>query len=422
VTVNEERPVYIASYRVSNQQACFSAKLTLQLVGEDWRQRPPEISYLGIALLRHDLSIITNVILDVPKNFGSRSDFRLFVWRDQLYATTLRKATPLWIETRDHPPFSDQELTQPYPAKQFDENNDNNDTAGVQATILLVNGGKHPLRTTIDYDTFTGSAKNLNYFEDAHGNLQMEFQPPSNSQSKYRPHVVQRVHLDINQCRNLVDSPFNYYNHSVPSKAIPPYQSFYTMDELVLARNHDNYDSPYSTDRGGACCLQIDHPNESGKVFLVGVSHVKPPFEKKAKLEHTHTAPNQYLSRLYAFEPTTPYATVAMSGYFCLTQYDGRHNDNDKTMTVVQGLDTNPLSSRPLQEFFTISNMTLDCPAIHFISGMTQKVNDPNKVILAYGVQDCTTWFVEVNKAELVTMLFHGPASLNSQRRQPVER
>lgn len=74
---------------------------------------------------------------------------------------------------------------------------------------------------------------------------------------------------------------------------------------------------------------------------------------------------------------------------------------------MVSEKDTN---DRYKEHTSTIVTGTIyDCPAIHFITGMTEKADDPDKLIIAYGVEDCTSWFIEVGKEEVVKLLFEPP-------------
>jgi hypothetical protein len=41
------------------------------------------------------------------------------------------------------------------------------------------------------------------------------------------------------------------------------------------------------------------------------------------------------------------------------------------------------------------------------VSGITEKAGDATKVIIAYGINDCISRLVEVDKSELVRLLFH---------------
>lgn len=58
---------------------------------------------------------------------------------------------------------------------------------------------------------------------------------------------------------------------------------------------------------------------------------------------------------------------------------------------------------------FTLGSVVFDCPVIHFITGITEKIDDPSKLIVAYGVADCAPWFVEIDKSAAVQMLFSSP-------------
>lgn len=82
--MEEESPVYLASYRVSNQQSCFHPDVTLAMIGGSWKDRPKQKDYLALALLRSDLSIIQDVVVDFPPH-RLQDDFRLFVLHGQVY-------------------------------------------------------------------------------------------------------------------------------------------------------------------------------------------------------------------------------------------------------------------------------------------------------------------------------------------------
>ena len=48
-----------------------------------------------------------------------------------------------------------------------------------------------------------------------------------------------------------------------------------------------------------------------------------------------------------------------------------------------------------------------DCPRIHFVMGMIDKVDDASKVIISYGVNDCLSQFVTIEKSEIARMLWN---------------
>lgn len=151
-----------------------------------------------------------------------------------------------------------------------------------------------------------------------------------------------------------------------------------------------------SRHRGTACCGKIQVPDErSGKLkhLLVGVSH-----QKYAKRPWSSTKVNytdkSYVSALYTFEPSPPYRIVARSGSFCFGYPDKEEAKENyyANLTLARNL---------------IMREPENCPFITFVSGITEKVGDPSKLIIGYGINDCVSRFVEVDKSELVRLLFH---------------
>ena len=53
----------------------------------------------------------------------------------------------------------------------------------------------------------------------------------------------------------------------------------------------------------------------------------------------------------------------------------------------------------------TIMNKAYDCPRIHFVTGITEKIDDDEMVIISYGVNDCYPRMIEVPKDFLVRLL-----------------
>ena len=82
----------MASFRVATHHACTYQFPTVQ---KPFRPK----SYLGLALLRADLSIITDVVVDFsdasPKYH--MEDFRLFVLKGQIYVTSYTDMVPIWL-------------------------------------------------------------------------------------------------------------------------------------------------------------------------------------------------------------------------------------------------------------------------------------------------------------------------------------
>lgn len=137
---------------------------------------------------------------------------------------------------------------------------------------------------------------------------------------------------------------------------------------------------------------------------MLCVSHVKTPHGRK-RLEGVVKA-NHYLSRFYAFESKAPYRVVGLSGFFCLpAQPVGAANDE----TIQR---QHPLAAIPIHNPLNLigddddTGDSSSCAAIHFVTGMTEKADDPSRLIIAYGVSYCTSWFIEVDKEDVINMLF----------------
>ena len=93
---------------------------------------------------------------------------------------------------------------------------------------------------------------------------------------------------------------------------------------------------------------------------------------------------------------------VARSGRFCLgyPSYNQTHpNIDDELQEPYPRLYLDPL---------IIGSETYHrCPRIHFIMGMIEKVDDPNKLIISYGVDDCISRFIVIDKKHIIRLLFY---------------
>jgi hypothetical protein len=168
-----------------------------------------------------------------------------------------------------------------------------------------------------------------------------------------------------------------------------PLPSFGTMEELLYPSLKKG-PRLFTADRGSACCATILDPTTNKEVFL-GVSHPKTLFP--GKYLPAGLTRNTYLSRFYVFEKTRPYRILARTGAFCL----GRSQEDTG----------NPLWSVADATEMWFGSEWINCSRIHFITGITEKVGDDSKVILAYGVSDCLSRFVEVDKADIAKMLWY---------------
>ena len=221
------------------------------------------------------------------------------------------------------------------------------------------------------------------------------------------------------------------------SENVLPLPSFFTVDA------HDEWfpgaEAPFKeAAHGGACCVSFSaeelsagyhsgasqqHGSSSARPassLLVGIGHTKVtwtpwygkdtvPQEKKDRVPHTH-----YVSLFYAFDPAPPFHIRARSGYFCLghaplsTQED---NDNNQLPPGENGV-FNPHSILTRNRMLLQNNVVFDCPQMSFISTFIEKVGDSSKTVIGYGLNDCTGRLVEVEKGEIVRLLFPDPMDL----------
>jgi hypothetical protein len=130
---------------------------------------------------------------------------------------------------------------------------------------------------------------------------------------------------------------------------------------------------------------------------LLGIAHSKTKYNHKqgsdAYSEKGQVQANHFFSSFYAMQDRPSYNVVARSGKFCLGfAQEDQSSDNPYTRMNVG----------PLQ----LMGKTFDCPRIHFVSGMIEKADDPSKVIISYGINDCVPRMIVVDKAEIIQMLF----------------
>lgn len=383
--IRQEYPnaLYLASYRVSTVQNCFPTNITFTMLGGDWkrsRNLSPKDDLMGLALLDKHLNLIQDVVVEIPQFSTRWIDFRLFVLKGQLYVTSNCEIFPLWL----NPP---KKVMQPADLSTKVEIIPNK-----YSSPLTVGMPKKPMFCSpIRYEVI--HAKNLNYFIDANGQSIVEI---NIAESRYLRSV--NISDSSSEMSEMGAKPQDEFRDETAS----PLPSFFTRDELDLAEQRGFYGRIFTTYHGSACCISIDVPpaqkfRSNSSTLLLGITHVKTPHNRdnlKGVVES-----NQYLSKLYAFEPVPPYKIVANSGYFCFPAKPESKNTSNNPLT-----DFAP-TFRHLKIVDTIYN----CPSIHFISGMVEKADDDTKVIIGYGVQDCTSWFVEVDKAEMISLLFEPP-------------
>jgi hypothetical protein len=359
-----ESPVYLASYRIAETQMCMTNEQKKQANPDN---HPLPHDFLAIAFLRDDLTKIQDFVLD----FGTANyDFRLFTFNDQLYLTGANFITPIWVNLP-------KAMSEGKRKKHIIVMHDvfKKDQSGPSLAVR-----NFPSCCT----SKTCNGKNFNYFVGADDTILVETNPVF-------PHTVDGLDMKM-QCRDAQLLKGN--DTSISTSTGPEFPSFHSNMERNFAIRGENNIRP--THRGTACCGKIQVPDErSGKLknLLVGISHQK--YAKRSwsstKVNYTDKA---YLSALYAFEPVPPYRIVARSGSFCFGYPEKEE--------AKENYYANLTHARSL-----IMGEPENCPFITFVSGITEKAGDPSKVIIGYGINDCVSRFVEVDKSELVRLLFY---------------
>ena len=190
----------------------------------------------------------------------------------------------------------------------------------------------------------------------------------------------------------------DFVNYPLPPNAIKstqdeePEPSFTTIDKKSNSNgrndNNNNNIGPLITrDSGSACCVSIQY---EGRQLLLGFSH------RKTRRGLGKEAQYNYVSRVYAFEATPPFVIVARSGLFCLgfaLSDEARQSDNEQVFGAANDAK------------LEISGEVFNCPRIHFITGIAEKMGDDMKVIISYGINDCYPRMMEVSKSFLVGLL-----------------
>jgi hypothetical protein len=364
--------VYLASFRVSNMHNCVTDPDTiLRMMGGNWKRGRAQIKdYLGLALLRADLTIVADTVVDAKEFVHKMQDPRLFVLHDQIYVGSYHRMTPLWLVP---PPPSSVPSNATIQVPNLWESN---------MTVTLRSFGS----CTKDRE-IQRKGKNLNYFVDAENRTMMEMFPKG---------PKEEIELGVRCTKSLEEDPSGIF--VFPNKSAVPLPSFGTVEELDLARQRI-WEPAITGDRGSYCCVPLA---VKGQRLLLGIAHSKTRYNHKQGTDaysEGQIQANHFFSSFYAMEDRAPYNVVARSGKFCLGfAQDEDESDNPYTMMNVV----------PLQ----LMGKTFDCPRIHFVSGMIEKADDPSKVIISYGVNDCVPRMIVVDKAEIIQMLFGVEARL----------
>lgn len=351
---------YLASFRVSTCHDCVPSADDYIKMMNGPRSTVKHTEYLGLAILDENLTILQELVVDMKRIMYRFQDPRLFVLNDQLYVGSYHSIRPLWL-TR---PTMDREyiaeLNHVWPDAELPE-----------ARLLKdVTVGKKGYCSKDARTQSTG--KNLNYFIDSNNETILEVKAMGPYEMMNLSHIC--------NVKEKSEATFIQNNASIP------YPSFGTTDELDLSDNN-YFESVYTDDRGSACCVSIQHPD--GKLLRLGISHSKTVYGKGNR----QLTSNQFFSSFYAFEADPPYRVVARTGRFCF----GFSSESERE---------NPYTRMQMSTMKMISVEYPSCPRIHFVSGMVEKTDDPTKLIVAYGVNDCVPRMVVIDKAEVLRLLF----------------
>lgn len=437
--------LYLASYRVSTVHNCFNDENKLKYLNGTWKYRERTyIDYLGLAVLDSNLTILQDIVVN-PKQYmyNKVEDFRLFVLQDQMYIASLRSIHPIWIvpppnaTTPNVPQIeygTHRDLSQSFEDATVllspyynDSSTDDNNTDNT----LIVYMRKMP-SCTKDKNTAL-SGKNLNYFVDSNNRTMLEIMP-----------MKEKEEIDLNMSCKIVKRQGQQKEYPPPnliqSNQSLPASSFGTTDELAMADKNIK-DALYTEERGSICCVMINDPRSGynndtsdnrpisrkgeqqkrkqaayipkNNKLLLGLSHSKTRYNSRtgAKLGNGIEA-NHFFSSFYVMEAAEPYNVVARSGRFCFG-FPELVNNTSTSHTSNNEEGQNPYQKMRLDRLKIGDEHYDKCPSIHFVTGMTEKADDPSKIIISYGINDCISRFVVLDKEHIYRLLFHPNELLN---------
>lgn len=366
IEVLGERPIYMASFRVGNDHLCVANHtLRSMMVGGLWHEWKGGNNYLGLALLRNDFSVIADMVVDAKQYMHRFTDPRLHVLHDQVYVTSYQRVHPIWLNPPPDLPeiFTDGKESFPF-------------------AVSLPGLWDNPFNVTMRrYGSCSSdrniqkAGKNLQYFIDADDRTVMEVDP-----------MGRKDHVNLTtRCKMAPKGQNLAFIES--NRSLPPV-AFGSTDELHFLRL-GSPEFPYSGDHGSSCCVEI--VSTDGRELFLGVSHQR---SRPGEASRFGVGALMYTSTFYAMERQAPYHVVARSGRFCLGFPSGEEI----------AASTNPYA------YMHTTRLTVgdeyECPRIHFIGGMLVKADEPDKLVLTYGVNDCYSRVAVLSMADVISMLF----------------
>ncbi|KAL7472563.1 hypothetical protein ACHAXS_013828 [Conticribra weissflogii] len=416
-----EHGKYLATFRLSSVHSCGFPTV------EFWKK---SVNYLGLAILDDTLQVATlqlgtnmtdvssslDMIVDInsllrhiftgkgTKKYFVFEDVRLFIIHNQLYMSIRMFLFPICI-TIDHRGIT-LPRTPPSPAMCK-----GNSSSSMTELPALYRNNDH-LRLYIAGNALylncnTTDCKNFQFFE-----VKNEDSDKSKSNT-LKEHWASLPRLIIDHGQDIYKQfveDSEYYKDSTTTRKLLPMKGNEIISEyLPMPRSNtsqkiENEIGKYFVprDRGSACCVQIEKkyyedffPSNLPESVMVGITHKKTALRMPSSRGRKSFI---YLSNLYAFSSYHPYQYIARSGLFC---FGFANNQTDATSDSVASAYSE-LTKVQRVEFHGVS---YDCPRIHFVSGITEKVGDDSRVIVAYGVNDCVSRFVEIAKRDLMIHL-----------------
>jgi hypothetical protein len=336
-------PTYLTSFRVSDVSACLAT-------GFDWKIYGSNL--VAIAVMDDRLEILKHAILNIKRSVPSRikkgfEDFRLFLINGTAFLNHRNNLLPIQV-TVDQP--TDGGVSRIIPNVYT--------SAGLKVSIP----SNFP-PNVLEIQQMT-HGKNYQILNLPNGDAIVELWPV--------PHITGRI-IGLNE--NLPKLVERTKTWSQPFPALP-------VDSSLRLPGYG-----MSRDRGSACCVSLEQEYYVGKYnyshVYVGISHSKAE-------QHVEDQGYIFMSRLYAFVPHHPFEVIAVSSHFCFG-----HSEAD-TPEPFASLTKNNLHLR---------GRIYACPTVHFVSGIVEKVGDPSRVIVSYGINDCISRFVELEKTDIAWRL-----------------
>lgn len=386
---------YVAVFRVSNHAHCFG----------DLGMKSPDVfqNYLGMALLDKNLTIIegSDVVMDINQAFKSKrmdnqlQDCQLLSApthysqdHEKMFLLCNSYLTPVLLRRRK-PEVQSKLTSNKHTVKNIFGN-------GLELSLIGDNlSGQEQKKNFLSLQLIP-EAKNMHIFA-CKRQFYLEIWPSS-------PHIVREINLLFpSNSIDRVYQPFSETGVDIVSKVDSPL-SFDPPD------SHRALNFESKQPRGTACCI---HMNWKNSHVLVGIAHERTASTAKVFLNQFEKA--SYLSQFYAFKPYPPFDLVMKSGYFCFgwAEIDDVGCDNQPFACEVENFEgsiENPTTKIfgdkfPLHNGLILVNEAYNCPKIQFATGIVEKSDDEDIVLISYSVNDCYPRTIQVSKDKILDML-----------------